>query len=94
MKDLIRFIIYALAVYRVSRLIIQDEITDGPREWIFSKINPNGKIAYLLTCYWCVSFWVAIPLAILYITAPDGMMVAGLPLAGSAVAGFISQKVG
>lgn len=94
MREALRFIVFILTVYRVTRLIIQDEILDGPREWAFSKVKPGGKLYYLLTCYWCLSFWVAIPFAVLYITRPDGMMVAGLPLAGSAVTGFISQKVG
>ncbi len=94
MKDLIRFIVFLLAVYRLSRLIIQDEIADGPRNWVYDHTKPGGKIHYMLGCYWCTSFWVAIPLAILYIRAPDGMMVAGLPLAGSAVTGFLDQKVG
>jgi len=91
--EVLRFIVFALAVYRTCRLIIEDEILDGPREWLFTKIKPGGKIHYLLTCYWCLSFWVAIPFAILYITRPNGMMVAGLPLSGSAIAGFLSQKV-
>lgn len=92
--NLIRFIVFVLSVYRVTRLIIQDEILDGPREWVFDRIKPDGKLAYLLTCYWCTSFWVAIPFAILYITRPNGMMVAGLPLTASAVTGLIDQKVG
>lgn len=91
--EVLRFIVFLLAIYRTCRLIIEDEILDGPREWIFRKIKYGGKIHYLLTCYWCLSFWVAIPFAIMYIKRPGGMMVAGLPLAGSAISGFISQKV-
>lgn len=94
MEAVIRFIVFLLAVYRVTRLIIQDEILDGPRDWAYSKVKRGGKLEYLLGCPWCMSFWVAIPLAILYIVSPTGMMVAGLPLAGSAVTGFIYQKVG
>lgn len=90
---LIRFVVFLLAVYRLSRLIIEDEILDDVRDWAFHRVKPGGKIEYLLTCYWCTSFWVAIPLAIMLIRFPDGMMVAGLPLAGSAVTGFLSQKV-
>lgn len=94
MVALIRFVVFMLAVYRATRLILQDEILDGPRNWAFSKVKRGGKLEYLLTCEWCISIWVAIPLAILYIISPTGMMVAGLPLAGSAVTGFIYQKVG
>lgn len=91
---MIRLIVFLLAVYRATRLIIEDEILDGPRDWAYSKVKPGGKLAYLLGCPWCMSFWVAIPLAILYVLSPTGMMVAGLPLAGSAVTGLIYQKVG
>lgn len=93
MKDLIKFLVFLLAIYRITRLILQDEILDGPREWAFSKVKRGGKLEYLLTCPWCVSFWVAIPLAILYLVSPTGMMVVGLPFAGSAVTGIIDQKV-
>ncbi len=91
---MIRFIVFLLAVYRVTRLIIEDEILDGPRDWAYRQVKPGGKLAYLLGCPWCMSFWVAIPFAILYVVSPTGMMVAGLPLAGSAVTGLMYQKVG
>lgn len=94
MHKLILFLVFILSVYRVTRLLIEDEIIDEARDWYFSKVKTGGKLEYLMTCYWCLSFWVAIPFAILYIAKPDGMMVAGLPLASSAVVGFISQKVG
>ena len=44
----IYFLIYCLAVYRVTRLIMQDEILDGPREWVYSRVKPGGKLDYLL----------------------------------------------
>lgn len=94
MKQLIQFVVFLLAVYRVTRLLLEDEILGDARDWYFSKVKRGGKLEYLMTCHWCLSFWVALPLAILYIARPNGMMVAGLPFAGSAVAGFISQKVG
>lgn len=91
---MIRFIVFLLAVYRVTRLIIQDEILGDQRDWLYSKVKRGGKLEYLLGCPWCMSFWVAIPFAILYVVSPTGMMVVGLPLAGSAVTGLIDQKVG
>jgi len=90
---LIRFVVLLLAIYRVTRLVVEDEILDEPRNWVFDRIKADGNLSYLLTCYWCTSFWVAIPLTILYIVYPPGMMVVGLPLAGSAVTGLIDQKV-
>lgn len=91
---LVLLVVYLLSVYRLTRLIIEDEIADRPRDWAYSKVKPGGKLEYLLGCPWCVSFWVGIPLMILFILLPTGMMVVGLPLAGSAVAGLIYQKAG
>lgn len=91
--EAVRLVVYLLAVYRLTRMIMQDEILDGPRNWVYGKVKPGGKIEYLIGCPWCLSIWVAIPLAILYIRSPDGMMVAGLPLAGSAITGILDQKV-
>lgn len=93
MEDLILFIVFSLSVYRVTRLLIEDEILDEVRDWAYTKVKPGGRLSYLMGCPWCLSFWVAIPLMILYIASPTGMMVVGLPLAGSAIAGMIYQKV-
>lgn len=94
MIQLTLLLVFLLATYRLTRLVIEDEIFDRPRDWIYRKVKPGGKLEYLLGCPWCLSFWVAIPLMILYVFFPTGMMVVGLPLAGSAVAGLIYQKVG
>lgn len=91
--NLVLLLVFFLATYRLTRLVIEDEIFDTPRDWLYSKVRSGGKLEYLLGCEWCVSFWVAIPLAILYIFLPTGMMVVGLPLAGSAITGLIYKKV-
>lgn len=92
--ELVLLLVYLLTVYRLTRLVIEDEIADKPRDWVYSKIKPGGMLAYMLSCPWCVSFWLAIPLSIIYIMFPPAMMVIGLPLAGSAIAGLIYQKAG
>ena len=94
MIDLVSLIILVLAGYRLTRLIIEDEILDTPREWVRSKFKPNGKADYLLGCPWCMGFWVALIIAIMYLVIPTAMMVVALPLALSAAIGLIYQKVG
>lgn len=54
MEILAQYIILALAVYRISRLIIEDTIFEKIREKIFSKFSPGTFFGYLLTCYWCI----------------------------------------
>jgi hypothetical protein len=92
MEILAQYIILALAVYRISRLIIEDTIFEKIREKIFSKFSPGTFLGYLLTCYWCISMWVATPLVVGYILEPSICIFICLPFALSAVAGILSEK--
>jgi hypothetical protein len=51
----------ALAVYRLARLIIEDEITASLREpltdWLAE--HEHHQVLYLISCYWCLGFWLA-----------------------------------
>lgn len=49
------FSVNALAVWRITRLITEDEITRRPRDWIV--MNAPDKIAYLVTCKHCSSIY-------------------------------------
>jgi len=54
-----------LAAYRLTRLIIQDEITQDIRDKIFDRFPPqNTKLGYLFTCPWCISIWVGTGLVV------------------------------
>jgi hypothetical protein len=63
----------SLAAYRVTRLVTSDKITEPifdrlrfglERRWhekhgpIGSDTHFNSKLAYLLSCPWCLGFWV------------------------------------
>jgi len=64
----------SLAAYRVTRLVTSDKITEPifdrirfglERRW-YVKHGPadsdthfNSKLAYLLSCPWCLGFWVS-----------------------------------
>lgn len=53
------------ATYRLTRLVISDEIAREPREWALARIDAIRKkhpklaykLEYLLGCPWCVSVW-------------------------------------
>lgn len=80
--------ITALATYRVTKLLIEDEITEPVRSRIQEKFPPEStKIGYLTTCPWCVSVWVALPVYFL----PKSVKTA---LAASAVTGLVSERIG
>jgi Protein of unknown function (DUF1360) len=52
------FVIDALATERLTRLVVDDEITADLREWVWKKYPPEStKIGYLLTCPFCASVW-------------------------------------
>ncbi|QFP94065.1 hypothetical protein SEA_JABBERWOCKY_10 [Gordonia phage Jabberwocky] len=57
--DPITLLLTILFVWRVTRLIIADAILDRPRNWIVLRYGPEQWFAYLITCAWCVSVWVA-----------------------------------
>lgn len=50
------------AVYRCTLLVVADEITRPPREWLLRRLGPEHRISYLITCPWCASPWVAVPI--------------------------------
>lgn len=56
----------ALATYRVTRLITQDEITRPVREKLVERFESRGysRAAYLLQCPYCVSVWVGLGVAV------------------------------
>lgn len=74
MDDLVLFMLLALASYRVTRLVTTDKITEPifdrvrfglERRW-YAKHGPvgsdthfNSKLAFMLSCPWCLGFWVS-----------------------------------
>lgn len=60
------FIAAAFAVYRVGRMVAEE---DGPA-FAFRRLrghfeDPRSSIALGLRCVYCVSFWAALPVALL-----------------------------
>lgn len=64
--------LYALATARITLFIAKDTLFDEPRAWVLRKLEPldedfepievawwRRKLAYLVTCIWCVPVWVA-----------------------------------
>ncbi len=51
--------ITALAVARVTRLVTDDYLLAEPRARTIQWLGEESKLAYLLTCPWCVSIYIA-----------------------------------
>lgn len=106
MDDLGLFVLLALACYRVTRLVTTDKITDPIFErvrWSFerrwyakhdedgSQTEWNSKLAFMLSCPWCLGFWVS-GLGTLLVSLAYGLDYPILTwLALSTVVGFLGR---
>ena len=89
---MIDFIILALAVHRLTRLVTTDIVTERIREKIWSKYPPHkGGIGYLVTCNWCSSIWVASLVFSMYKISTEPVIFVCSILSLSSVAGLISR---
>lgn len=76
-----------LIVARVTRFLNSDYLAADFRMWVKVRFG-DGKIYYLVTCPWCASIWVALPIAV-YIAATEAKGAHGKLLeAGGLWAGF------
>jgi len=89
-RDPIALTVGGLAVYRLTRLVVEDTIAEPIRDRIV-EAAPEGRLAYFLTCPWCVSVWVGFAWAGLAVAAPAVAAPVGAALAWSAAAGLLSS---
>lgn len=84
----------AAAVYRLVRLLQQDEITEVPRTWFvrhFGVQRHGVNWGALADCPWCLSIWIAAAVVLARAGAPRLWGMAARGLAFSAGAGVISE---
>jgi hypothetical protein len=56
------WLVYALAVARMTGLVVADDITRPGRDWIIDHLPARpvfAAVEELLTCPWCASMWLA-----------------------------------
>lgn len=95
----LQLLIYALAVARVTGLVVADSITEPVRDaligWLDDRPATMGAfIADLIGCQWCASVWVsalAAPLVWFWGDSPV-MLVLALWMALSQVTGMFSNQ--
>jgi hypothetical protein len=80
----------ALTVYRLTRLVVTDSITQPLRNRVSS--TPRPRVAYFLACPWCVGFWMALTVAALVSLWPSGAAYIVLVLSWSAATGIIAER--
>jgi len=95
-----RTLLAALATYRLTKLVLDDEIVAELRQAAYDKIDqlPEGtlrnKLNYFLGCPWCVSIWAAASLFILSRTSPNLYNFYATTLGLSAVTGIMYERIG
>lgn len=87
-SDPVALTVGALAVHRLTSLLVDDEVTRPLRE----RLEERGpRLAYLAHCPKCVAVWVAAGWAGFALAAPAVAVPAGAVLAWSAVSGLLSS---
>jgi hypothetical protein len=93
-KSGLLFVIYALCAYRVSTLIVVDEITLKWRLRIIAWATTHKHlwVKTWINCVWCVSVWVGGGVVALARFGGSWAVYPCAALAFSAVAGFLSER--
>jgi len=88
LRDPVALTVGALAVHRLTGLLVDDEVTRPLRE----RVERLGdRAAYLAHCPRCVSVWVAAGWLGLTVAAPAVAAPVGAALAWSTVSGLLSS---
>lgn len=90
----------ALACYRLTRLVVKDELTAGMRSRIEHAMHQGtrsadvaAKLSTLIQCPWCSSWWIACGVVAARRFAPRLWDPVAHALAFSAVTGIVSENV-
>jgi hypothetical protein len=90
---LVFLVFFGLAAYRLTRLFLYDHLFDSFRAWVWKRRPPeNGGVGYLLTCPWCLGFWVSSLLVFAYIIVPVPTSVLALILTMNALVGMLAAR--
>jgi hypothetical protein len=76
-------VLAALATWRITHLLTGE---DGPGD-VIARVRArlgDGFLGRLMDCFYCLSLWVAAPLALLVSTSPLGWALSWLALSGAA----------
>lgn len=93
-------IVDTLATVRLTRLVLDDNITEPLRERALEALIRAGedhpelkpitdKLEYFLSCPWCAGLWAAGALLLLRKFAPETAEIVNTALAASAVTGIV-----
>lgn len=86
-------VVDALAVHRLTKLVIDDELTAPLREKVFTRFGgpDESKVSYAVTCPWCSSMWVAFGVVAVRALVPKAWRPLAYALAYSSLTGWIEE---
>lgn len=87
LSSLLSLLVDIAATYRLTRLVLDDKLTEDLRNAIYQRFPRDSKISYFIGCPWCVSIWAGLVIFTLRKVNPDGADIVSGLLAASAVTG-------
>ncbi len=82
------FVVVCLAAARLTRLVTEDTITEPLRVWA----SDRPFLYELITCPWCIGFWISLGCVAAWWTAGDRAVWLLAPFAVSYVAGWLNSR--
>jgi hypothetical protein len=93
MMLIVSVLVATLAVARVTRFIVDDQLSIGFRRAVMNRWGEDSWQSYLVTCPWCVSVWIALPIMPVAVLWPNRWVIAALSIAAaSMVTGLLLDK--
>jgi hypothetical protein len=83
----LQLVVVALAATRITVLVVADAIADRPRDWLMQTRPP--WVSVLLSCFWCVGWWVGIAFGLAWLLWPVGTATVAVPLAVAYACGHL-----
>lgn len=83
----------ALATHRLTKLVLDDQLTAPVRDWVFKRFPPEStRLGYLLTCPWCASIWLGAGVTTARFVAPRAWRPIARLLALSSATGLLESR--
>ncbi|MDT0458060.1 hypothetical protein RM550_20335 [Streptomyces sp. DSM 41527] len=91
--SLVAFLLSLGATCRITRFLTKDSLAAGFRSWVAGRFGDDSKPAYLVSCSWCSSIWVASAMAPLahWAGGTTGFQITTMALSLSYLAGLASR---
>ncbi|WP_336048969.1 hypothetical protein [Streptomyces sp. CA2R101] len=91
--SLVAFLLSLGATCRITRFLTKDSLAAGFRSWVAGRFGDDSRPAYLVSCSWCSSIWVASAMAPLahWTGGTTGFQITATALSLSYLAGLASR---